>query len=149
MGNTEKKGRRGYTKFGYPIAWLRKFTHEECLQKLEGGDVKPSGAVSAKVLSSKDDEKGVTFELGGVGFKIQVQERSYTLHVAGFSEPKYISTFSSLLTSLRESIIKAKLAEAKDGKAFLDTLLGVEGEVASLLKNWQPDQKTLNLIKSV
>ncbi len=66
---TPTKGRRGYTKWGYPIVWKRSNTHEECMAKLkaqqdafQAGD-SGSGSVPPPVGAKVHSVGGVDFIL--------------------------------------------------------------------------------------
>ncbi len=100
-----EKGRRGYTKDGYPIVWLKKFSHEECLAKLKQDKVKTGEPVEL--------EKEISIKRGKVaGLKFRVfsaDTYNITLEVDGHKT--YHSSIEQVALALKNAIERKKVQD--------------------------------------
>ncbi len=114
------KGRRGYTKHGYPIVWLRKNTHEECMKKLEA--------------NAKKVTKGLSFKkrkIGGIEFQITSNDYCITLQVE--NTKTYYTTLGALAEGFKRILIRRKIKNA-GMMTDLQKLIQIEKDTAKEIR---------------
>lgn len=72
------KVRKGYTKHGYPIVWLKKMSHEECMKKMASEGMTPQAP--EEFVASEPIKKG---EIAGLEFVISADNHGVILDMDG------------------------------------------------------------------
>lgn len=136
---------RGFTKHGYPIQWLRGYTHEECMDFL-AQNIKPPKSNTRRVKTAdtgqivsvnKSSKEVMTFEVGGHTFEVSSDKHCYTLSFRG--RTTYYGMFSELLAAVRQALIRHKLAEsAKEGMITLSDMIAAERSATAAVLSWDP-----------
>ena len=114
------KGRRGYTKWGYPIVWLRSNSHEECMKKLKEKDLN----FTKKVISKQKKISGFNFQVSG-------DDNCITLKIE--NSKTYYSTLAELAEGFKRILVRKKIKNA-GVMTDLNKLIYIERETAKEIR---------------
>ena len=92
--------KRGWTKFGYPIVWKKKLTHEQCLERL-----KEKGLTKIDPVKEQGGKTIKEGKVGGIKFRIWSTDL-YNINLTTEGHTTYHRDLVEVAQALRRSLEK-------------------------------------------
>ena len=148
--HTGPKARKGYTFAGYPIAWLKSCSHDECVAHLAAG-TRPSRSSTAARVKLADTGETVstdrdgswyrTLSLEGQQVDLGFDKRNYIIRHKGVH--RYYSSFGGILSCLADLLTRSSLGQSESALTLGEmrqTFERVSQTIQEQGNQWAPDR---------